>query len=253
MADQHDVVERWLYGGTFVALVSGAWAALGLLGASAYAPYFSHAFEWSEELTAARVAAFVAGWVLMSVAMMLPTSLPILTVFRTITRGEPGLVGLVVAGYLAIWGLFGAVALLGDGGLHALVDALPSLEALLPGALLLTAGLFQFSPLKYACLTQCRSPIGFVIQNWSGGHRGWRAFLLGVKHGVFCIGCCWALMLLMFGVGGISLGWMLVLAAIMFVEKAVAWGQWVVRPVGAVLALWGLALLAHWPGVPAPF
>jgi predicted metal-binding membrane protein len=246
-------VEDWLYGGTFVALVAGAWAALGLLGASAYAPWFSHAFGWESGLTPLRLLAYLAGWVLMSVAMMLPTSLPLLTGFRTITRGEPGLSLLLVTGYLAIWAFFGAVALLGDGGLHALVEAVPALEALLPGALLFTAGLFQFSPLKYACLAQCRSPIGFVIQNWRGGHRARGAFQLGVRHGVFCIGCCWALMLLMFAVGDLSLGWMLALAAIMFVEKAVPWGHWIVRPVGVLLALWGVALLARWPGAPAPF
>jgi predicted metal-binding membrane protein len=162
-------------------------------------------------------------------------------------------VALLIVGYLVVWGGFGAVALLGDGVLHAAEEVAPSLGRALPGALLLTAGLFQFSPLKYACLTQCRSPVGFVIRGWSGGRRPWRAFTLGLRHGVFCVGCCWALMLLMMGVGGISLGWMLALAAIMFVEKAVRWGEWAVRPVGAVLALWGLALLAQWPGVPSPF
>lgn len=259
MPEQHDPVEAWIYGGTLAGLIGGAWVALGLLGASAYAPYFSHSFvEESRELLpgGARIALFVAGWTLMSVAMMLPSSLPLVTVFHTITRGGRELVGLLIAGYLAIWALFGVVAFLADAGLHALVDASPRLnertDLIFPG-LLLTAGLFQFSPLKYSCLRQCRSPVGFVIQHWHGGARALQAFAVGVRHGVFCVGCCWALMLLMFGVSGINLGWMLALGAVMFIEKAVEWGRWVTAPVGGLLTLWGLALLLKIPEVPRFF
>ena len=137
-----------------------------------------------------------------------------------------------------------------------MLEASPGINAradLIPPSLLLAAGLFQFSPLKYACLQQCRSPIGFLIQHWSGGRRPLRAFSVGARHGVFCVGCCWGLMLLMLGVGGIHLGWMLTLGAIMFIEKAVEWGRWITAPVGGVLALWGLALLLKIPGVPLPF
>lgn len=259
MPDSYDPVERWFYGGTLAGLIGGAWAALGLLGVSAYAPYFSHAFEWGDEPwpVVARIAIFVAGWLLMSVAMMLPSSLPLVTVFHTITRPAWGLVALLIAGYLGIWAVFGFAAFLADGLIiHALVDASPWLAErahLIPAAVLLIAGLFQFSPLKYACLTQCRSPVGFVIQHWQGGARAVRAFILGVRHGIFCVGCCWAVMLLMFGVGGINLGWMLALGAIMFVEKAVEWGRWITTPLGGALALWGLALLLKLPGVPRPF
>jgi predicted metal-binding membrane protein len=168
MPAARDPVESWLYAGVFVGLCGGAWVALGLLSASAYAPYFSHDLDAAAAGPAAlRIALFLAGWLLMSVAMMLPSSLPLVTVFRTITRGAPGLVGLLVVGYLGAWTGFGVAALLADTGLHALVDRSPWLAQradLVPAALLLTAGLFQFSPLKYACLTRCRSPIGFVIQ-----------------------------------------------------------------------------------------
>lgn len=251
-------VERYLYGGALAGLIGGAWVALGILGASAYAPYFSHAFGGGDEPWPAgvRIAIFVLGWTLMSVAMMLPSSLPLVTVFLTITRRAWSLMTFLVAGYLWIWALFGLAAFLADAGLHALVDASPWLSeraGLIPAGVLLTAGLFQFSPLKYACLKQCRSPIGFVLQHWSGGRRGLRAFSVGVRHGVFCVGCCWGLMLLMFGVGGIHLGWMLGLGAIMFIEKAVEWGRWITAPVGGLLALWGLTLLLRIPGVPPPF
>ncbi|MBI3454838.1 MAG: DUF2182 domain-containing protein [Candidatus Rokubacteria bacterium] len=251
-----DLVSPWLYGGAFAGLVGGAWVTLGWLGASAYAPYFLHAADDGLAPVGVRVALFVAGWTLMSVAMMLPSSLPLATVFHTMTRDSPVLLALLAAGYLSVWTLFGLGAYLGDTGLHALVDVSPWLAAraeLIPASLLIAVGLFQFSPLKYACLQQCRSPIGFVIHHWSGGSRTLRAFTLGVRHGLYCVGCCWALMLLMFAAGGIQLGWMLVLGAIMFVEKAVAWGRWITAPVGAILALWGLALLLRVPGVPQPF
>jgi predicted metal-binding membrane protein len=254
LAPQADAAEAWIYRGTLLGLIGGAWAALALLGASAYAPYFSHSGAVGPGALppVAGALVFVAGWTLMSVAMMLPSSLPLVTVFRTITEGAPALVALLVAGYLATWAVFGFVALVGDGLLHEAVDAWPALAAradlVFPG-LLLTAGLFQFSPLKRSCLRQCRSPVGFVVQHWGGGRRGLRAFQLGMRHGLFCIGCCWALMLLMFAVGGLNLGWMLLLGAVMFVEKAVGWGRWVTAPVGVGLTLWGLALLA---GAPAP-
>jgi len=259
MPEPYDPVEGWIYGGVLAGLIGGTWAALGLLGASPYAPYFSHAFAPGDEPwpIGIRVGAFVAGWVLMSVAMMLPSSLPLVTVFRTITRPSWLLVSLLIAGYLGVWALFGLTAFAVDVWIiHPLVDAwswLNERAELIPAVVLMTAGLFQFSPLKYACLRQCRSPVGFLVRYWSGGARALRALSLGARHGVFCVGCCWALMLLMLGVGGINLGWMLALGAVMFVEKAVDWGRWLTAPLGGLLALWGLALLLKLPGVPSPF
>jgi predicted metal-binding membrane protein len=257
MPEVHEPVERWLYGGVLLGLIGGAWIAMGLLGESAYAPYFSHDFAgidvpWP---VGARLAIFVAGWTLMSIAMMLPSSLPLVTGFHTMTR-RATLVSLLIAGYLCVWALFGVAVFFADAVLHEIFEATPALSGradLIPPSLLLAAGLFQFSPLKYACLKQCRSPLGFLIQRWRGGRRALRAFTVGLEHGMFCVGCCWGLMLLMFGVGGIHLGWMLVLGAIMFIEKAVTWGRWISMPVGGILALWGLALLLRIPGVPLPF
>jgi predicted metal-binding membrane protein len=248
--------EGLLYAGAFGALVGGAWVALGVLGASSYAPYLSHEILSDARWPApARVAVFVGGWLLMTTAMMLPSSLPLVTVFRTVTRSA-SLVALLLLGYFWIWALFGLAAFVGDGVLHIVADRSEWLAArphLIPAAVLLTAGLFQFSPLKHSCLERCRSPIGFVIQYWRDARRRLNAFALGIRHGLFCLGCCWALMLLMFGASGVDLGWMLALGAVMFLEKAVRWGTWVTRPVGAVLAGWGLALLLRLPGVPAPF
>ncbi len=257
MPDLQDPVERWLYSGALAGLIGGAWAALGLLGASAYAPVLSHALAGGEPPwpAPARLVVFVAGWTVMSIAMMLPSSLPLVTVFHTMTR-SPSLVTLLVAGYLTMWALFGLAAFVADIGLHETVEAWPALAArgdLIPAALLLAGGLFQFSPLKSSCLQQCRSPIGSVIQHWRGAGRPLRAFTLGMRHGVFCVGCCWAMMLLMFAVGGVNLGWMLLLGTVMFVEKAVTWGRWITAPAGGLLSLWGLALLLKIPRIPPPF
>lgn len=252
-----DPLERWLYGGALAGLIGGAWVALGLLGASAYAPYFSHEIAEGTGLwmLGARAALFVVGWVIMSVAMMLPSSLPLVTVFRTIAPRSALLIPLI-AGYLCAWGLFGLMAFFADTGLHTVFDLSPTLQArsdLIAPSLLLIAGLFQFSPLKYSCLTQCRSPVGFVMRRWRGGRHVSQAFALGVQHGVFCVGCCWALMLLMLGVGGIHLGWMLALGAVMFIEKVVSWGRWITAPTGGILTFWGLALLLKIHGIPRPF
>jgi predicted metal-binding membrane protein len=250
--------ERLLFGGVMVALVVGAWVTLWLVGASPYAGYLDHrvAVDQTALPYPARTGVFVLGWLVMSVAMMLPSSLPLITVFRTITRRRPRRgrdLALLVGGYLATWGLFGVAAFLVDTALHEAIErgafGAPA-ERLIVAGVFLTAGLFQFSPLKQSCLSQCRSPIGFLTSHWHGGDARRAAFGLGVRHGLFCVGCCWALMALMFAVGGVNLGWMLALGAVMFVEKAVPWGRLVTIPAGAVLTLWGLALLFRAPFVP---
>jgi hypothetical protein len=141
----------------------------------------------------------------MSVATMLPSTFPLVRVSPTITEGSAGLLALLCVGYPGVWALVGGAALIADAGLHRAVEGSPWLAARperLPGALLFGGGLFQFSPLKYSCLRPCRSPVGFVIQHWRGASRALRALRVGVLHGVYCVGCCWVLMLLTFAVGG---------------------------------------------------
>ena len=252
-----DRLEPWVYGSVLAALVAAAWAGLGLAEAAGAGAWLSHSsLGEAGALSSPRLLGFLGAWTLMSVAMMLPSTFPLVRVFLTITDGSAGLLALLCAGYLVMWALFGAGALLADAGLHRVVEGSPWLATrpeVLPGALLLGAGLFQFSPLKYSCLRQCRSPVGFVIQHWRGASRPLRALRVGVLHGLYCVGCCWALMLVMFAVGGAHLGWMLALAAVMFVEKAVTWGRTVTAGVGFVLAGWGLGLLLGTPGLPRPF
>jgi predicted metal-binding membrane protein len=192
---------------------------------------------------------FVAGWTLMMVAMMLPSSLPLVGLFRRLVRqrlDRTRLVGLLIAGYLGIWILFGVMVLIGDWGLHQALEKIAWLGAnewALGAATLVLAGIYQFTPLKYHCLDKCRSPLSFIMGHWQGSHEQTQAFRLGVHHGIFCIGCCWSLMLLMFAVGMGNLGWMLVLGMVMAVEKNMPWGRRLSAPLGAVLLGWGLTLV----------
>jgi predicted metal-binding membrane protein len=192
---------------------------------------------------------FVAGWLVMLVAIMLPTSLPIVTMFDKLTRPRPDhvqLLGLLLGGYLSIWTLFGMLVYLGDSVLHLAVASsawLGDHAWALGAAALLLAGVYQFTPLKFHCLEKCRSPFSFITQHWQGRDAAGQAFLLGIHHGLFCVGCCWTLMLLMFAVGVGNFGWMLVLGVVMAIEKNVPWGRRLSAPLGVLLLAWGLALL----------
>ena len=142
-------------------------------------------------------------------------------------------------------GGFAAVAMLGDSGVDALVRVRPwpvAPSALVLGVTLVAAGLFQFSRLKRVCLTACRSPWAFLWQHYRRGVRG--SWMLGVRHGVLCLGYCWALMLIMFGAGLGSLLWMLALTGFMIVEKTAPYGARLVAPLGGALVLAGVAVLA---------
>ena len=232
-----------------LALVALAWLSLIVLGQSPYGRYLSHHSLGELRGGGSLMLVFVAGWLVMLLAMMLPTSLPLVVMFDRLARRRPEhvrLVALLLAGYLSIWTLFGVFVYLGDAVLHAAVATSPWLGeravALGAGALLL-AGLYQFTPLKYHCLDKCRSPFSFITEHWRGRGELGQAFLLGIDHGRFCLGCCWTLMLVMFAVGVGNLGWMLVLGAVMAAEKNLPWGRRLSAPLGVVLVAWGLALL----------
>jgi predicted metal-binding membrane protein len=186
--------------------------------------------------------------------MMLPTVIPLLDRFDRLVAGRPDrgrLLALLIAGYLLAWLGFGAAAHLLDALLHQAAlrsDWLPSNGWMIGALILAGAGLFQFSRLKYHCLARCRTPLSFIARHWRGRTPRRDALLLGLDHGAFCVGCCWAIMLLMFVVGTASLGWMLLLGAVMALEKNAPWGGRLSRPLGGVLlaaagALAGVNLL----------
>lgn len=198
---------------------------------------------------------FVASWIVMVVAMMLPTSLPLILLFRAVVGGRKDrgrLLALLITGYLGVWTLFGVAVYSGGRLLFWAVERSVWMEANVPflgAGILVLAGLYQFTPLKHKCLERCRSPLSFVTEHWRGSHERSRAFRLGVHHGLFCLGCCWSLMLLMFVVGGVSLagavnlGWMLILGAVMATEKNAPWGRRLSTPLGVGLLGWGLVLI----------
>jgi predicted metal-binding membrane protein len=191
---------------------------------------------------------FVAAWTLMTVAMMLPTSLPLILLFQRLIRQRSDrlqLLGLLIGGYIGIWVVFGALAHFADLFVHLAVDRFPWLEAnawLISAMTLGLAGLYQFTPLKYKCLEQCRSPLTFITRHWRGRHERAQSFGLGVHHGLFCVGCCWALMLLMFAVGAGNIAWMLMLGTVMAVEKNLPWGRRLSAPLGITLLAAGVVV-----------
>ena len=251
---------------TFLPLIGGligvAWLTLALWAGSPYGRYLDHG-DWTTTGLAAHLCQslpagsivlpallYVGGWLLMTAAMMLPTTLPLLGIFERVIEHRADratLLGLVMLGYLSVWGAFGLVAHSVDYLLHAGVAAVPwlSFNGWIVGAgVLATAGAFQFSRLKYDCLDKCRTPFSFVNEHWRGAGAARQSFWLGVHHGLFCVGCCWAIMLLMFVVGTGSVGWMLAIGAVMAVEKNVAWGRWLSAALGIALLLASAAVLA---------
>jgi predicted metal-binding membrane protein len=241
--------SRW-YLAAISGLMLAAWGALAWWGASPFAGLLDHGqIEHSDLPLPTMLLVFVLGWTLMTVAMMLPGSMPLIHLFQRMVQGRGNgrqLVTLLIVGYLAVWGLFGWFAYLGDRGLHEMVERslfLSQHEGYIAAVLLLVAGLYQFTPLKEMCLTECRSPYTFLSVHWHGRTPAQEAFWLGVRHGWFCLGCCWTLMLLMFAIGGVNLGWMLILGAVMAAEKSSRWGRYLTRPLGLALIAWALLYL----------
>ena len=241
--------DRTILVGSLGAVVAAAWVALLAWGASPWSRYLGH--EALGDAGGGGVAAtglFVGGWTLMTVAMMLPTTWPLLVTFRALVgrRRQPALlVVLVGVGYVVTWAAVGLGLHSFDRLVHAVVAAVPWLaerSGLVAAGTVLVAGLYQFAPLKYRCLDECRSPLGFVMNHWRGVSERRESFLLGVRHGLFCVGCCWSLMLLMFAVGMGSLAWMFALGALMATEKNVTWGRSLSEPLGIVLIAIGGSL-----------
>ena len=197
------------------------------------------------------LAVFLASWQVMTAAMMLPSSLPMIYMMIHASRQQmrPRLTqAAFLAGYGAVWSAFALLAFFGDDLLHHAETASPWLNdhPWLVGALTLAvAGCFQFSTLKERCLKQCRTPFSFFVRYYRRGVGN--AWQLGLRHGMFCLGCCWALMLVMFGVGVGALTIMGLLAGVMLVEKAVPGGQHLSPAIGMALLLLALVRVAD-PG-----
>jgi predicted metal-binding membrane protein len=177
----------------------------------------------------------VAMWMVMMIAMMVPSAAPIVLMFTALERKQPigaapvGRAGLFLLGYLCVWTAFSVVAAAAQWALHAVALMSPMMmttSPILGGLLLIAAGAFQWTPLKRACLATCRSPIGFLLGEWRDGRRG--AVAMGLRHGAICLGCCWLLM-----------------AAFVLIEKAFPRGEAIARGAGVLLVVAGLLMLTR--------
>jgi predicted metal-binding membrane protein len=195
--------------------------------------------------TAADVLFTFAMWVVMMIGMMVGTAAPVLLLFAGMHagRGErrvPRIVLVFGLGYVIVWAGFSAGAALAQWALHSAAMLSPMMAASSPrlgGLILLAAGIYQLTPLKRACLSHCRSPLGFLVTHWRGGWRG--ALLMGVQHGAYCLGCCWALMGVLFAVGVMNLLWVAALTLFVLIEKHGPAGIVIGRVAGAAMIAFG--------------
>lgn len=189
-------------------------------------------------------------WAVMMVAMMTPSAAPMILMFAGVNRRRreqqvpyvPTSVFLL--GYLMIWAAFSVLATAVQWGLHTvslLSSMMVSNTPVLGGILLLVAGIYQWTPLKHACLSKCRSPLGFVLNEWREGRRG--AFLMGLKHGSYCTGCCWSLMALLFVAGVMNLLWVAAIAGFILLEKMAPAGHRMGQAAGVLMVGGGVVLL----------
>lgn len=190
-------------------------------------------------------------WVAMTLAMMLPTAGPMILTYAEIAetalrKGERIVSpAVLIAGYLAVWFGFAAMATMAQLGVTSLM-ALPGVSGIAvpaSAALFVIAGLYQFSALKHACLTACQRPFSFFFLNWTDRPGG--VFRLGLRQGMYCLGCCWAMMLLMFAAGAMNALWMALLGLVMLIEKMTV-STVAGRTIGFAFTGVGLAILAAW-------
>jgi len=200
--------------------------------------------------SAADAGAYVAAWGVMMAAMMLPSALPMIGLYAATQRSAGALargtaVAAFAATYLGLWAASGLPMYLSSLGLMALT---PRAIAYVTAGVLVIAGVFQLSPLKQACLRRCRSPLGFLMGHWRGGWRGGLA--MGWAHACYCLGCCWALMVVLVVAGAMGLPWVLAIACVVAAEKLLPGGAWIARASGAALVLVGAAVAVD-PGLAA--
>lgn len=203
--------------------------------------------------TAADFGLTFAMWAVMMTAMMTPTAAPMVLAFAAVNRGRReqssgyAPTAVFVAGYLVVWTSFGVLAALAQWGfqrMSLLSDELATTSSVLGGALLIAAGVYQWSPLKRACLGACRTPLSFILTEWRDGRRG--AVVMGTRHGLYCLGCCWALMAMLFVGGVMNLLWVAAIAGFVLIEKiAPRTEPWVSRSAGLVLFAWGIWTLTR--------
>ena len=227
-----------------LAIASAAWSALAWIALDMSNPVAVLTMPASPRWSLLNAAAIGGMWAVMMAAMMLPSALPMIRSFAALCerRGERAPWRSFVAAYLLVWLGFSLAATGAQWALQAAgwVDAMiVSTSAPLGAALLLIAGAWQFSPLKRLCLARCRTPIGFLLGEWREGVRG--GFVMGLRHGGFCLGCCWALMALLFVGGAMNPAWVAALSVAVAIEKLVPGGERLSLGLGLALIAAGAA------------
>jgi predicted metal-binding membrane protein len=193
---------------------------------------------------------FLAIWVVMMAAMMLPSAAPMILMFDAIQAGRSRQgrstvpTGIFVGGYLVVWASFGVVAYAAALLAGGLSDASPDLAMIAPrigGAVIVAAGIYQLTPLKQACLSKCRTPTQFVLTSWRDGLLG--TFRMGLGHGTYCLGCCWLLFVILFPLGIMNVAAMALVALLVLAEKTLPVGRRISQLVGVALVTVGLAIV----------
>ena len=189
---------------------------------------------------------FLTMWVAMMVAMMFPAAAPMVVLYGRMRRGDPSSVALFTGSYIALWFAFGVLAYL----LSAIVESAASGSEWVAmnwgragGVLLVLAGLYQLTPVKDICLRHCRTPLSFVMTRWRDGRGG--AVRMGLAHGLYCMGCCWLLFLILIPLGVMNVAAMVAVAVVVFAEKAVPHGRGIGLFAAVVMILYGVAVAAH--------
>ena len=232
-----------------VALVTVCWAYLWLVASRMGDMSSVLSMPMTSAWTASQAALMSLMWSVMMAAMMLPSAVPMVLAYDRMERGSTGpgrgSTGLFVGGYLLVWAGFAIVATSLQWMLHdlALVDGMGAASTgSVAGAVLVVAGVVQFSPVKTRFLMTCRTPLGFLMTSWREGK--WGALAMGVHHGTLCVGCCWALMALLFVLGVMNLAWVVALAALVLLEKVAPRGEILSRVSGSILVAWGIYAVA---------
>ena len=242
--------DRLIVTAGLLALTALAWVYVARM-AHMMPAHHGMAMAQARPWSVADVGGLVVMWIVMMIAMMLPSVAPVILLFANVSRrrrlqGMPAApVAVFILGYLLAWTGYAVLAAVTQSYLHSvalLSPAMASSSSLLGGGLLMLAGVYQWLPLKGACLSHCRSPLGFFATEWREGRFG--ALLMGLRHGTYCVGCCWAVMALLFVTGVMNLLWVVVIAGFVLAEKVMPNGRLLGRITGVLLAGWGLWLVA---------
>ncbi|MGH2698266.1 MAG: DUF2182 domain-containing protein [Actinomycetota bacterium] len=237
---------RGMVAGVLLGLAAASWAYLWLVTTQMGDMSSVFAMPMTSAWSSGQTGLMIAMWVVMMVAMMLPSAVPMVVTYDRMDRrsvaGTGGSTAIFVAGYIVVWSAFAVMATALQWVLlsAALVDGTgEATHGGLAGSLLIGAGIFQFSPIKRRSLGACRTPMGFLTTSWRNGAAG--AFRMGVHHGTLCLRCCWALMIVLFALGVMNQIWVILLAVFVLAEKMTRRGEAISAIGGVVMIVWGLA------------